>query len=88
VENSKQQFEEDSSCCRNITENFSVIFTIVLRFYCIILMFILTDEFIQEVAGSLSYNCCSLLVITTVAIFGNVLLQEDRRCSLARTGSV
>ena len=30
VEDSKQQFEEDSSCCRHVTENLMSYFTVVL----------------------------------------------------------
>jgi len=31
VEDSKQQLQEDSSCCQNVTENFSELFAVVLE---------------------------------------------------------
>jgi len=54
ADNSKQQFKEDSSCCRNVTENFSDLFTVVSGVKCLNWMFTSTDEPIQEYCFELS----------------------------------
>ena len=48
MEDSKQQFEEDTSCRQVVAENLDELFTVVLSFRCLILMFTSNDEFIQE----------------------------------------
>ena len=45
-------------CCRNVTENFNELLTVVLGFKCLILMFTSTDEFIHE----LFFNLVSVLL--------------------------